>query len=526
MSKSKAPGRRILYTPKDIRGLSYQKDLADSGKFPFTRGIYPTMYAGRPWTMREFSGFGLARDTNQRFRFLLDSGQTGLSVAFDLPTLMGYDSDDPKSAGEVGRGGVAIDSLEDMEELFRGIPLAKVSTSMTINAPAAIIWAMYLACAKKQRAKLRALNGTIQNDMLKEYMAQKEWIFPPKPSLRLIVDTVRFAAQYVPQWNPISISGYHIREAGSSALQELSFTLANGFTYVEEVLKTGLKIDRFAPRLSFFFNAHQNFFEEIAKFRAARRIWAKHVRCRYLARDPKSWRMRFHVQTAGCSIMAQQPENNIVRTAYEALSAVLGGMQSLHTNGYDEPLCLPAKESVQIALRTQQILAHELELTGVVDPLGGSYYVEHLTTEMERAAERYLKQIKSMGGVLKGIEENFFQREIANASYQFQKEVEGKKRIIVGVNHYTTEEELWKVPIFKIDPKGEREQKLRLKRLKKKRSSARVSRVLDQLKRKAETKENLMPYLLESVEAYATLGEICASLKEVFGEYREPASSF
>ena len=362
--------------------------------------------------------------------------------------------------------------------------------------------------------------------MLKEYMAQKEWIFPPKPSLRLIVDTVRFAAQYVPQWNPISISGYHIREAGSSALQELSFTLANGFTYVEEVLKTGLKIDRFAPRLSFFFNAHQNFFEEIAKFRAARRIWAKHVRCRYLARDPKSWRMRFHVQTAGCSLMAQQPENNIVRTAYEALSAVLGGTQSLHTNGYDEPLCLPAKESVQIALRTQQILAHELELTGVVDPLGGSYYVEHLTTEMERAAERYLKQIKSMGGVLKGIEENFFQREIANASYQFQKEVEGKKRIIVGVNHYTTEEELWKVPIFKIDPKGEREQKLRLKRLKKKRSSARVSRVLDQLKRKAETKENLMPYLLESVEAYATLGEICASLKEVFGEYREPASSF
>lgn len=516
---------KIVYSPKDIRNLQYTRDLGDPGEFPFTRGIYPTMYQGKPWTMREFSGFGLAHDTNKRFRFLLDHGQTGLSVAFDLPTLMGYDSDDSKSVGEVGRGGVAIDSLADMEELFHQIPLAKVSTSMTINAPAAIIWAMYLACAKKQKAKLSALNGTIQNDILKEFIAQKEWIFPPKPSLRLIVDTVRFAAQHVPKWNPISISGYHIREAGSTAVQELAFTLANGLTYVEEVLKTGLKIDRFAPRLSFFFNAHQNFFEEIAKFRAARRIWARKMRDTYRAQDPKSWRMRFHVQTAGCSLMAQQPENNIARTAFEALSAVLGGAQSLHTNGYDEPLCLPTKESAQIALRTQQILAHELGLTDAVDPLGGSYYLEHLTSQMEEKAEDYFKRIRKMGGVLKGIEDNFFQKEIASASYAFQKEVEEKKRVIVGVNEYMTKEELWDVPIFKIDPKREREQKSRLKRLKKRRANARVRRTLDHLKRKAETKENLMPSILESVEAYATLGEIVNSLKEVFGEYQEPPSA-
>ena len=518
--------KKIVYTPRDTRALNYIKNLGDPGKFPFTRGIYPTMYAGKPWTMREFSGFGLAHDTNKRFHFLLSHGQTGLSVAFDLPTLMGYDSDHPKSIGEVGLGGVAIDSLADMEELFKGIPLSKVSTSMTINAPAAIIWAMYLACAKKQKAKLRGLNGTIQNDILKEYMAQKEWIFPPKPSLRLIVDTVRFATQHVPKWNTISISGYHIREAGSTAVQELAFTLANGFTYVEEVLKTGLNIDRFAPRLSFFFNAHQNLFEEIAKYRAARRIWAKKMCYTYKARNPKSWRMRFHVQTAGCSLMAQQPENNITRTAYEALSAVLGGAQSLHTNGYDEPLCLPTKESAQIALRTQQILAHELGLTDVADPLGGSYYMEHLTSEMEKQAEDYFKKIRTAGGVLKGIEDNFFQREIANASYAYQKEVEEKKRIIVGVNGYLAKEELWKVPIFKIDPTREREQKARLKRLKKKRSQTRVIKALDQLKRKAETKESLMPYILEAVEAYATLGEIVDSLKEVLGEYQEPPSVF
>ncbi len=517
--------QKILYTPKDIRGLNYSKDFGNPGEFPFTRGIYPTMYSGKPWTFREFSGFGLAHDTNQRFHFLLKHGQTGLSVAFDLPTLMGYDSDHSKAEGEVGRGGVAIDSLEDMEELFKGIPLAKVSTSMTINAPAAIIWAMYLACAKKQKAKLNGLNGTLQNDILKEYIAQKEWIFPPKPSMRLVVDTVRFAAQHVPKWNTISISGYHIREAGSTAAQELAFTLANGFTYIEAVLKTGLKIDRFAPRLSFFFNAHQNFFGEIAKFRAARRIWARHLRYRYKARDPKSWRMRFHVQTAGCSLMAQQPENNIARTAYEALSAVLGGAQSLHTNGYDEPLCLPTNESAQIALRTQQIIAHELGLTNVADPLGGSYYMEQLTSKMEIEAENYFKQIQKMGGVLKGIEENFFQKEIANASYTFQKEVEEKKRVIVGVNEYVTKEELWKVPIFKIDPSREREQKAKLKRLKKKRSSARVKKSLDQLKHKAETKENLTPFILEAVESYATLGEIVNSLKEVFGEYQEPPSA-
>ena len=517
---------KIFYTPKDLHGLNYSEDLNDPGKFPFARGIYPTMYYRKLWTVREFAGFGLAHDTNKRLRFLLDSGQTGLSIAFDLPTLMGYDSDHPKAEGEVGRGGVAIDSLADMEELFRGIPLAKVSTSMTINAPAAIIFAMYLACAKKQGAKLSVLNGTIQNDILKEYIAQKEWIFPPRPSLRLIVDAVRFAAEQIPKWNTISISGYHIREAGSTAVQELAFTIANGFTYVEEVLRTGLKIDRFAPRLSFFFNAHQNFFEEIAKLRAARRIWARHLKQRYKARDPKSWRMRFHVQTAGCSLQAQQPENNIARTAFEALSAVLGGTQSLHTNGYDEPLCLPTKESAQIALRTQQIIAHELGLKEVADPLGGSYYVERLTSEMEKGSEDYFKQIRKMGGVLKGIEENFFQREIAAASYTYQKEVEEKKRIIVGVNEYTTKEELWKVPIFKIDPNREREQKERLKRLKKKRSSSRVTKTLDQLKRKAGTKENLMPYILKAVEAYATLGEIVDSLKEVFGEYQEPASAF
>ncbi len=517
--------QKILYTPQDTRYLNYSTDLANPGEFPFTRGIYPTMYSGKPWTFREFSGFGLAHDTNQRFRFLLESGQTGLSVAFDLPTLMGYDSDHPKSSGEVGLGGVAIDSLEDMEELFRGIPLAKVSTSMTINAPAAIIFAMYLACAKKQKSKIRDLNGTLQNDILKEYIAQKEWIFPPKPSLRLIVDTVRFATRHVPKWNTISISGYHIREAGSTAVQELAFTLANGFTYVEEVLKTSLSIDQFAPRLSFFFNAHQNFFEEVAKFRAAKRIWAKKMRYTYKAKDPKSWRLRFHVQTAGCSLRAQQPENNIVRTAYEALSAVLGGTQSLHTNGYDEPLCLPTDESAQIALRTQQILAHELGITEAVDPLGGSYYIEHLTNQMEKQAEDYFKKIRSMGGVLKGIEENFFQHEIANASYVYQKEVEEKKRIIVGVNEYLTEKELWNVPIFKIDPKRENEQKTRLKHLKRKRNNSKVLKTLAQLRRKAETRENLMPYILESVEAYATLGEIVESLKEVFGEYQEPASA-
>ncbi|MBI4357663.1 MAG: methylmalonyl-CoA mutase [Candidatus Omnitrophica bacterium] len=516
---------KICYLPSDVSGLRYARDLARPGQFPFTRGIYPNMYAGKLWTMREFSGFGLARDTNKRFHFLLNSGQTGLSVAFDLPTLMGFDSDHPKAVGEVGLGGVAIDSLEDIEELFNGIPLAKVSTSMTINAPAAIIFAMYLACARKQRAKLAQLNGTIQNDILKEYMAQKEWIFPPRPSLRLIVDTVRFATRYVPKWNAISISGYHIREAGSTAVQELAFTLANGFTYVEEILRAGLKIDRFAPRLSFFFNAHQNFFEEIAKFRAARRIWARHLRYRYQARDPKSWRMRFHVQTAGCSLMAQQPENNIARTAYEALSAVLGGAQSLHTNGYDEPLCLPTHESAQIALRTQQILAHELGLKEAVDPLGGSYYMERLTNQMEEMAESYFRKIRSLGGVLKGLEENFFQREIANAAYQYQKEVEAKERIIVGVNEYVNKEELWRVPIFKIDPRREREQKVRLKRLRKRRSSNRVRKSLDQLKRKAATEENLMPHILDSVEAYATIGEIVDSLKEVFGEYQEPPSA-
>lgn len=518
--------KKILFRPGDLKNWNYHRELGDSGTFPFTRGIYKTMYSGRPWTIREFSGFGLAHDTNERFRFLLKTGQTGLSVAFDLPTLMGLDSDDSKSEGEVGLGGVAIDSLADMERLFRGIPLAQVSTSMTINAPAAIIFAMYLACAKKQRVPFNRLNGTLQNDILKEYIAQKEWIFPPKPSLRLIVDTVSFAARQVPKWNPISISGYHIREAGATAAQELAFTLANGFTYVEEVLKTGVSIDRFAPRLSFFFNAHQNFFEEIAKYRAARNIWAKALRYRYKARDPKSWRMRFHVQTAGCSLMAQQPENNIARTAFEALSAVLGGTQSLHTNGYDEPLCLPTNESAQIALRTQQILEHELGLKEVVDPLGGSYYVESLTKKMEEDARKIFKTIASLGGVLKAIEENYFQREIARSAFHYQKEVDEKKRIIVGVNDYLSEQELWKVPIFKIDPKREREQKAALRKLKHSRSRLRVTKTLETLKRKAATRENLMPVLIDAVESYATLGEIVNTLKEVLGEYQEPSNTF
>lgn len=516
--------RKFVYQPGNTRRIDYARDLGDPGKFPFTRGIYPDMYRGKVWTMREFSGFGLARDTNERFRFLLKHGETGLSVAFDLPTLMGYDSDHPKSSGEVGRGGVAIDSLEDMETLFRGIPLDRASTSMTINAPAAIIFAMYLAVAKKRRIGFEKLNGTIQNDILKEYMAQKEWIFPPRPSLRLVVDSVTFATKHAPRWNPISISGYHIREAGSTVVQELAFTLANGFTYVEEVLKTGLVIDRFAPRLSFFFNCHQNFFEEIAKFRAARRIWARKVRSGYKAKNPKSWRLRFHTQTAGSSLQAQQPENNIVRTAYEALAAVLGGTQSLHTNGYDEPLCLPTQESAQIALRTQQILAHEIGITEPADPLGGSYYLEHLTGEIEKQAEAYFKRIKAMGGVLRGIEENFFQREIQISAYQHQTKVEERKKIIVGVNEYTTRKELWKTPIFKIDSNCERAQKTKLRRLRKERSNSKVAKSLDWVKRQASTKENLMPALLGAVEAYATLGEIVSALKEVFGEYQEPGA--
>ncbi len=526
MKKENSARSAGCYRPSDLKRFDYKKDLGDPGQYPFTRGIYPNMYAGRPWTLREFSGFGLAHDTNKRFHFLLKSGQTGLSVAFDLPTLMGYDSDDPKSEGEVGLGGVAIDSLADMEELFRGIPLGQVSTSMTINAPAAILFAMYVVCAKKKNVKLSALNGTIQNDILKEYIAQKEWIFPPKPSLRLIVDTVTFATERVPKWNTISISGYHIREAGSTAAQELAFTLANGFTYLEEVLKTGLDVDRFAPRFSFFFNAHQNFLEEVAKYRAARRLWAMKLRKTYKAKDPRSWRMRFHVQTAGCSLVAQQPENNIARTAFEALSAVFGGAQSLHTNGYDEPLCLPTKESAQIALRTQQILLHELGLKDVVDPLGGSYCVEALTNGLEAEANDYFKKIRSLGGVLKGIEENFFQREIAAASYQYQRQIEEKKRIIVGVNDYVTKDELWEIPIFKIDPKRECQQIARLGRLKKTRSTVKVNRSLDTLKKKAGTRENLMPAIVDAVASYATLGEIVHALKEVFGEYKEPASAF
>jgi len=426
----------ILYTPADLPDFDYLRYLGFPGEFPFTRGIRYNMYRGRLWTMRQFAGFGTPRDTNRRFHYLLEHGQTGLSVAFDLPTLYGLDSDDPEAEGEVGVCGVAVDSLKDMEILFEGIPLDQVSTSMTINAPAAILFAFYLAVAEKQGVPFDQLRGTIQNDILKEYIAQKEFIFPPEPSMKLIVDTVEFCTRYVPKWNPISISGYHIREAGSTAVQELAFTLADGFTYVDWCLKAGMDIDEFAPRLSLFFNAHLDFFEEIAKYRAARRIWARHLRERYKAKKPESWLCRFHTQTAGCSLTAQQPENNIIRTAFEALAAVLGGTQSLHTNSMDETWALPSEKAVKIALRTQQIIAHEIGVAHTIDPLGGSYYVEALTHKMERQAEEYFEKINSLGGVIAGIEKGFFQRDIAQAARRYQEEIDRKERIIVGINEY------------------------------------------------------------------------------------------
>ena len=511
-----------LYSPAQVRTADAQPTIGWPGQFPYTRGIHASMYRRRGWTMREFAGFGSAVDTNSRFRFLLKHGQTGLSVAFDMPTLMGYDSDHPLSLGEVGRGGVAIDTLDDVLDLFRAIPLDRVSTSMTINAPAIVLLAMYIAAAEAQGVSPRALRGTTQNDILKEYMAQREWIFPPRPSLRLIVDTVHYCARHVPKWHPISISGYHIREAGSTAQQELAFTLANGLTYVEELIKSGLDVDTFAPRLSFFFNAHIDLFEEVAKFRAARRIWARHLRDRYHAKRPRSWQLRFHVQTAGSSLTAQQPENNIVRTAYEALSAALGGAQSLHTNALDEPLCLPSQLSAQIALRTQQILAHETGVAHTVDPLGGAYYVEALTDWFEQETERTFKRIRALGGVLAGLEQGFFQREIANAAQQYQRAIEEQQWIQVGVNAYTETAGTWPVPIFRIDPQVEQRQRGRLRAVKRRRATQRVRRSLDRLQRVAATSENLMPAVIESVKARATLGEICGALKRVFGEYHEP----
>lgn len=512
----------IVYAPDDIKDLDYLRDLGFPGEYPFTRGIRNTMYRGRIWTMRLFSGFGTAMDTNKRYKLLLEHGETGLSVAFDFPTLYGRDSDDPLSHGEVGKCGVAISSLKDMETLFDGIPLDKVSTSMTINGPASVIWAFYILTAEKQGVSSDKIRGTIQNDILKEYIAQKSWLFPPEPSMRIITDIMAFAAEKVPQWNTISISGYHIREAGSTALQELAFTLKDGMTYVEAGIKAGLDVDVFASRLSFFFDSHLDFFEEIAKFRAARRIWAKVMREKYKAKKPESWLLRFHTQTAGCSLTAQQPENNIVRTAYEAMAAVLGGTQSLHTNSMDETWALPTEKAVLIALRTQQILAYETGVINVIDPLAGSYYVEALTNKLEEGAYEYFEKIDALGGMIKAIEQGFPQREIAQAAYRYQKALEKKEKILVGVNEFVMEGEKLEIPILKIDYTVEEEQHRRLEELRKKRDNIKVKKRLDELKQAAEGKDNIMPPIIEAAREYATLGEICNAMKEIFGTYREP----
>ena len=519
-SLSGLPVERV-YTNDDLKQWSPEKDLGEPGAFPYTRGIHPTMYRGRPWTMRQFAGFGSAEDTNQRFKYLLQHGQTGLSVAFDMPTLMGLDADHAQARGEVGYCGVTISSLEDMERLFDGIPLDQVTTSMTINGPAAVIFAMYLAMAERRGIAFDKLGGTIQNDILKEYIAQKEWLFPPEPHLRLIVDTLGYCAQHAPKWHPISISGYHIREAGSTAVQELAFTLYDGLTYVEAALKAGLNVDSFAPQLSFFFNVHNDFFEEIAKFRAARRLWAREMERRFHPKDPRSLQMRCHAQTAGCSLTAQQPMNNVVRTTLQALAAILGGTQSLHTNSMDETLALPTEMAVKLALRSQQIIAHESEVTNTVDPLGGSYYVESLTTRLEEEAQALFRRLDTLGGMVKAIEQGFPQREILEASLRYQREVERKERIIVGVNEYV-EPESTAIPTLKIGAEVEKDQVDRLSSLRSRRDSFRMAGMLEALQEAAAGDENLMPYLLDSVKADATLGEICAALKEVFGTYKEP----
>jgi methylmalonyl-CoA mutase N-terminal domain/subunit len=509
-----------LYSPENVE-IDYENDVGYPGVYPYTRGVYPSMYRGKLWTMRQFAGFGTAEETNERFRYLLEHGQTGLSTAFDMPTLMGYDSDHERSLGEVGREGVAVDSLADMETLFSGIPLGEVSTSMTINSAAAMLLAFYLVVGEQQGVPRAELRGTIQTDILKEYIAQKEWIFPPAPSMRLVVDMVEFCAEEMPRWHPISISGYHIREAGSNAPQELAFTLANGFAYVEAAIERGLDVDDFAPRLSFFFNAHIDFFEEIAKYRAARRIWARELRERYGARNPRSWLMRFHTQTAGVSLTAQQPEVNIVRTALEALSAVLGGTQSLHTNSFDEALALPTENAVRIALRTQQVIAHETGAVNTIDPLGGSWYVEDLTNRLEGEAYEYFERIRKLGGVIPAIEANFFQREIADASFRYQSELEAKQRIIVGVNRYEAEEET-PIELLRVDPALERKQIERVQGVRAKRNSAEVEAVLARLKEgAAQEGVNLMPLIVEASRAYATMGEMCDALREVWGVWTE-----
>src|SRR3954454_11385287 len=508
-----------LYTP-DTVDVDYERDLGYPGVYPFTRGVYPSMYRGRLWTMRQFAGFGTAQETNARFRYLLEHGQTGLSTAFDMPTLMGYDSDHPRSLGEVGREGVAIDSLDDMQTLFSGIPLGEVSTSMTINSPAAMLLAFYACVGELQGVPIGSLRGTVQTDILKEYIAQKEWIFPPEPSMRLVVDMIEWCAREMPVMHPVSISGYHIREAGSTAAQELAFTLADGFAYVDACVERGLDVDEFAPRLSFFFNAHLDFFEEIAKYRAGRRIWATQMRERYGAKDPRSWVMRFHTQTAGVSLTAQQPEVNLIRTAIEALAAVLGGTQSLHTNSFDEALALPTENAVRLALRTQQVIAHETGVVNTIDPLGGSYYLEDLTNRLEAEAYDYFDRIEQLGGVIPAIEQNFMQREIAEASFRYQAEVEAKQRIVVGVNRYQLDDEP-QLEILRIDPALEGEQVERVQAVRARRQAALVESTLAELKRAASGDTNLMEPIIACSRAYVTMGEMCDALRDVWGIWRE-----
>jgi methylmalonyl-CoA mutase N-terminal domain/subunit len=511
-----------LYSPEDLKGFDLERDLGSPGEYPFTRGIHPTMYRGRLWTMRQFAGFGSAEDSNRRFHYLLEHGQTGLSVAFDMPTLMGYDSDHPRALGEVGREGVAIDSVQDMEILLRDLPLDQVTTSMTINAPANILLAMYVAAAENMGYERRQIGGTTQTDTLKEFIAQKEWIVPPRPSMKLIQDMLVFGTRELPRWNVISISGYHIREAGATAVQELAFTLADGIAYVQDGIEAGLEVDEFAPRLSFFFDCHNDFFEEIAKFRAARRLWARIMRDRFKAKNPRSWWLRFHTQTAGVSLTAQQPLNNIVRVAIQALAGVLGGTQSLHTNSMDETYALPTEEAVMVALRTQQIIAHESGVADTVDPLGGSYFVESLTTTMEERAQAYIQKIDDLGGMVRAVELGYPQREIAEASYYYQQQLERKEKIIVGVNEFVLPEEQ-RIPILRIDPEVERRQIERVRRVRTKRDNVHARRALDDLKRAADTGENTMYKVLECVKAGGTIGEICDVFRAVYGEYREPA---
>jgi methylmalonyl-CoA mutase N-terminal domain/subunit len=510
-----------LYTPEDISRVDFLRDIGFPSQYPYTRGVQASMYRGRLWTMRMFSGFGSAQDTNRRYKYLLSQGQTGLSVAFHYPTLMGYDSDSPRSRGEVGQCGVAIDTLKDMEILFEGIPLDKVTTSMTINPPAAILLAMYIAVAEKQGVAQEEIGGTIQNDMLKEFIAQKTFMLPPRPSLRLIVDTVEYCTKEVPKWNTISISGYHIREAGSTAVQELAFTLADGIGYVQASIDRGLKVDDFAGRLSFFFNSHIDFFEEIAKYRAARRLWARIMRERFKAKNPRSWTLRFHTQTAGCSLTAQQPYNNVIRTTMEALAAILGGTQSLHTNSLDEVYAVPTEGAATIALRTQQVIAEETGVTHTIDPLGGSYFVEALTNKMEEEALKYINKIDELGGIVRAIELGYPQQEIANAAYAYQKQIERKEKTVVGVNKYQVGEEK-PIEFLKIDPEVEEKQVERLKEVKRTRNQTRVASGLAELKKAAQGSENLMPHILAAVKEYATLQEICDVFREVFGTYRDP----